>query len=152
VANVSRASFYTYFPSKRDVLLALGADSASAGSALIERVFATNRFSKDKVLLDFVHEYFALLDDHGSFAFAWTQAAQEDEEIRRAGMKGHLELCRQLGEALASLGGGRFDDPTAHGLVTYSMLERAWSYCQLYVGKVDPEVLQRDIARTLAGK
>src|SRR4030081_1073131 len=36
VANVSRASFYTYFPSKRDVLLAVGADSASAAGALIK--------------------------------------------------------------------------------------------------------------------
>jgi AcrR family transcriptional regulator len=150
LANVSRASFYTYFPSKRDVLLALGADSAAAGRAVIERLVPGNRGSKDKLVLGFVREYFALLDDQGSFAFAWTQAAQEDEEIRRAGMKGHLQLCRQLGETLGLVLGRPFDNPTVHGLATFSMLERAWSYGRLYAGTIDQDALQRDIARTLA--
>ncbi len=35
VAGISRASFYT-FPSKRDVLLALGVDSAHAGMHMID--------------------------------------------------------------------------------------------------------------------
>ena len=38
VASVSRASFYTYFPSKRDVLLALGKDSLVVGASLIDRL------------------------------------------------------------------------------------------------------------------
>jgi hypothetical protein len=100
--------------------------------------------------VDFVQGYFALLDEHGSFAFAWTQAAQEDEEIRISGMKGHLDLCRQLGLALGTLRGRPFEDPTAHGLVTVSVLERAWSYCQLYTEAIDPEAVKLDIAQTLA--
>jgi AcrR family transcriptional regulator len=150
VANVSRASFYTYFPSKRDVLLALGADSAGAARAVIERLVPGARGSKDKLVLGFVQEYFALLDAQGSFAFAWTQAAQEDEEIRRAGMKGHLELCRQMGESLGAVLGRPFADPTVHGLATFSMLERAWAYGRLYAGTIDQDALQRDIAGTLA--
>src|SRR5271169_3685010 len=43
VAGVSRASFYTYFPSKRDVLLALGADSASGATVLIDALAEVRR-------------------------------------------------------------------------------------------------------------
>jgi len=35
VAGVSRSSFYTYFPSKRDALMALGADSLGSAMALV---------------------------------------------------------------------------------------------------------------------
>ena len=35
VAGISRGSFYTYFPSKRDVLLASGANSLSAAKAVL---------------------------------------------------------------------------------------------------------------------
>jgi hypothetical protein len=97
-----------------------------------------------------VGEYFALLEEHGSFSLAWTQAAQEDEEIRRAGMKSHLELCRRLGLALAALGGKRPRDPMELGLATISMFERAWSYAQLYEGTLDTTTLQKTMARMLA--
>jgi AcrR family transcriptional regulator len=37
VAEMSRASIYTYFPSKRDIMLAAGARSASEGEQVIDR-------------------------------------------------------------------------------------------------------------------
>ena len=150
VASVSRASFYTYFPSKRDVLLALGKDSLVAGASLIDRLGRVTADGFEDGLLGFVGEYFAMLDAHGSFAFAWTQAAHEDEELRLAGMKGHLELCHQLGTVLGSLRGEPFENPAELGLVAVSMLERAWSYCQLYMETVEQDVVEREIARTLA--
>jgi TetR/AcrR family transcriptional regulator len=150
VANVSRASFYTYFPSKRDVLLALGKDSLEAAEAIIDGLGRIPDRTGEEALSTFVDEYFTMLEDHGSFAFAWTQAAHEDEELRLAGMKGHLEQCRHLGMALGSVRGQPYDDPTEHGLVAVSMLERAWAYCQLYVETVDPAVVKRDIGDVLA--
>jgi AcrR family transcriptional regulator len=149
LAGVSRASFYTYFPSKRDVLLTLGADSASAATVVIR---ALSDLPRDWTLADleaWVHQYFEFLDDQGSFVFAWTQAAHEDEEIRVAGMRRHLSLCRSMGQVLADLGDVPVDDPLELGLLVFSMIERSWAYCQLYEGTVDPEVVHRAIARMI---
>jgi AcrR family transcriptional regulator len=149
-AGVSRASFYTYFPSKRDVLLTLGADSLNAG---MEMARALSDIPADWTIDDlaqWVDRYFRLLDEHGSFAFAWTQAAHRDEEIREAGQRGHLELCRRLGRGLASLGQRKGGDYVETGLLMVSMLERGWSYAQLYAGTVERASLERAAARMLA--
>jgi AcrR family transcriptional regulator len=148
-AGLSRGSFYTYFPSKRDVLLTLAADSAHIALEIVDHVRQIGQPWTDADIEGFVREHFAMLDEHGSFVFAWTQAAQEDEEIRAAGMKGHLEICRRLGVALGTLRGTPFDDPTGHGLVIFSMVERAWSYCQLYADTIDLAVVQGEIAQQI---
>lgn len=149
-AGVSRASFYTYFPSKREVLLALGTDTANTAAGVIRELDGFPRRWKVEDLEEWVRRYFDLLDHHGSFAFAWTQAAHDDEEIRRAGMAGHLALCRQMGEALAKLGGRPTDDIVERGLLVFSMLERAWVYCDLYEGTVDAAVVHHTLAQMLA--
>jgi TetR/AcrR family transcriptional regulator len=148
-ASVSRASFYTYFPSKREVLLAVGARSAAEAQEAIERLAqqATTRAG----LMRWVDGYFAFLDVNGSFAFAWTQAAHEDEEIRTAGMKRHLELCKRMGSLLAESAGRQATNPVELGLVAFSALERAWSYCALYADTVDRTVVTAQIGQTLWG-
>jgi AcrR family transcriptional regulator len=150
VAGVSRGSFYTYFPSKRDALLALGADSIRASRRIVGQLRDLPDAWTDADLESFVERWFELLEEYGSFAFAWTQAAHEDNEIRVAGMKTHLQLCRELGLALAALRGQPFDDPTAQGVVIVSMLERGWAYCQLYTGKMDAADVRRTMAQVLA--
>jgi len=150
VAGVSRASFYTYFPSKRDALLALGADSLSTFMGVAK---ALSEFAPDWNIADlesWVARYFSLLDEHGSFAFAWTQAAHEDEDIRRAGQRGHLELCRRFGVALAALGGRPAEDPVEAGLLIVSMMERGWAYTRLYDDNLNMEALQRAAVHMLA--
>lgn len=147
VAGVSRASFYTYFPSKRDVLLALGADSASGAKVMIQALSELGADWTLDDLQDWVRRYYEFLDDQGSFVFAWTQAAHEDEEIRVAGMKGHLNVCRRMGQVLTDLGDVPVEDPVELGLVVFSMVERSWAYCQLYEGTIDAAVVHRRIAR-----
>jgi AcrR family transcriptional regulator len=149
VADVSRASFYTYFPSKREVLLAVGAHTSSESLEVIERLADAGE-SKTKIIA-WAGEYFDLLDVHGSFSFAWTQAAQEDEEIRRAGMKRHLSSCRKLGRILAATAGRTVDDPAALGLVAASMIERSWNYCHLYGASVDRDAVIEQTAMALWG-
>jgi AcrR family transcriptional regulator len=151
VAGVSRGSFYTYFPSKRDVLLVLGGNSLRAAAQLIK---ALQDFPPDWTAADleqWVAGFFELLDEHGSFSFAWTQAAHEDPEVRRAGMVGHLELCRNLGSALAALGSAPVDDPTELGLAVFSMIERAWAYAELYRGALPADSLVRALTRMIPG-
>ncbi|HMC38523.1 MAG TPA: TetR/AcrR family transcriptional regulator [Acidimicrobiales bacterium] len=149
VAGISRASFYTYFPSKRDALLALGAESEHAGATMVDFAAELHHPLDEGQLLDFVRRCFAVLDDEASFAFAWTQAAQLDEEIRIAGMKGHLRICARLGRTLSKLGGRVYSDPAAAGLAILSQLERAWFYCQLYDRPILKEAVQADIAGQL---
>jgi AcrR family transcriptional regulator len=149
-AGVSRGSFYTYFPSKRDVLLTLGASSLAAARQVVR---ALDEFPADWRLQDlegWVGDYYNVLEAHGSFSFAWTQAAHEDEEIRRAGMEGHLDVCLRLGRALAALGGRARPDAMELGLASFAMLERVWTYSQLYGAALDDSRLRRTLAHTLA--
>ncbi|MCU4183490.1 TetR/AcrR family transcriptional regulator [Acidiferrimicrobium sp. IK] len=149
VAGISRASFYTYFPSKRDVLLALGAESAHAAEVMVGYVRAIELPWSDAAIEDFVVKSFAVLDDHASFGIAWTQAAYEDEVIHKAGMKRHLRDCAKMGKAMGDLRGRPFADPAAHGLVIFSALERAWTYRQLYAGTISDGALERQIAEVI---
>jgi AcrR family transcriptional regulator len=147
VAGVSRASVYTYFPSKREVLLAVGAHAASSASEIISTL--ADREPCAEAMNEFVNEYFQLLDVHGSFSFAWTQAAQGDEEIRIAGMKRHLGICKAFGNQLGGLCDRPVEDPAALGLVAASLLERTWSYLQLYASQVDRAAVIGEAARSL---
>jgi len=148
-AGVSRASFYTYFPSKRDVLLALGAESAHAAEAMVDFVSEIPLQWTTADIEVFVHKSFTVLDDHASFGFAWTQAAHEDEEIRVAGMRRHLQVCRRMGQALGVLRGVPFADNAAQGILVFSMLERAWSFCKLYEARLPASTMEQAIAATI---
>ena len=147
LAEVSRASVYTYFPSKRDIMLAAGAQSSTESEALIDRV--PEMIVSEEGTIAWVAEYFTFLKVQGSFAFAWTQAAHDDEEIRTAGMKRHLSTCARLGNALASVRDADVPDPTALGLIAMSMMERSWNYGALYGSGMDAERLHRNIGKVL---
>ena len=149
IAGVSRASFYTYFPSKREVLLSVGALSARLAET---RVLQLRHVDPSLASLEeWVAGQFEFLDVHGSFALAWTQAAQEDDEIRRAGMLTHLQLCRRFGEELAAVVGEEDPDPATLGLVAFSVMERAWDYSSLYRDHVDRAVVVAEVARSVWG-
>jgi AcrR family transcriptional regulator len=148
LAGVSRASFYTYYPSKRDVLLALGADSASKLAASVESLGSMDRPGAAQID-EWMKGHFARLDEDGSFAFAWTQAAHEDEEIRLAGMKRHLEVCRRFGVVMGDLRGEQFEHPAEQGLTVFAMVERCWNYCRLYADTIDEESVRAGAAGVL---
>ena len=147
IADVSRASFYTYFASKREVLLAVGAHSATESTRVIETL--TEHTASPEGMLAFVTNYFAFLDVHGSFSLAWTQAAQEDEEIRIAGMKRHLSICNLFGKLLAKSVGRTASDPKLLGIAAASLLERGWNYANLYADTVDHDSMIQQLARSL---
>ncbi|MCU4186353.1 TetR/AcrR family transcriptional regulator [Acidiferrimicrobium sp. IK] len=148
-AGVARASFYTYFPSKRAALLALGAESLASAMIIVGRLGDLGPDGDVAAIAGWVSAYFGHLEEHGSFAFAWTQAAQQDSAIRRAGQRGHLEMCRRLGVALARLHGAAAEAPVESGLLVVGMLERVWAYSQLYGRDIDQPAVERIAVRLL---
>jgi AcrR family transcriptional regulator len=149
-AGISRASFYTYFPTKRDALLALGADATNGAERLIEQLGALGSEPTIGDIRTWVDHYFVFLDDYGSFVLAWQQAAYEDDELRAAGTKHHLVTCRRMGDQLDALRGRRLGDATSQGLLVFSMLERAWSQCRLYEGALDGAKVRENAALVIA--
>jgi AcrR family transcriptional regulator len=126
-AGTSRASFYTYFPSKRDALLALGQNAYLSAEELVRRLGTLDADWSIDDLEKWVGEYFDFLDEHGSFVLAWTHAAAEDEALRTAGLKNQLRTCRHLGLALDALRGHQVGDPTQQGMFVFGMMDRVWS-------------------------
>jgi len=149
VADVSRASFYTYFPSKREVLLAVGATAAAEAQALIDS-FAEHAGSRAG-LREWCRQFMEQLDVNGPFAMAWPVAAMEDEDIRLAGMKRHTVLCRNLGKAVMASTGKTVDDPATIGLIVHSMFERVWRYGELYREAVDRDAVIKQLANAIWG-
>jgi AcrR family transcriptional regulator len=149
-AGVSRASFYTYFPTKRDAPLALGSDATTCAAALVDELARIECPVADASLEAWVASYLAFLDEYGGFALAWGHAAHEDDELRVAGTHGHLRLCHRLGAALESLRGAPLGDATTHGLLLFSMLERGGAQARLDDGSVEMAKLRRSAASVLA--
>lgn len=145
-AGISRGSFYTYFPTKRDVLLTLGMGTAENCEAMIAE-FATAH--PRRTLADMrpvVDTYFEFFERHGAVAIAFTQASTVDEEIRVAGMHRNLHTVSQLGRYLA---GDDADRPAMIGLAAHSMLERSWRFAGLYHDRVGVDELRDELARAL---
>lgn len=147
LADVSRASVYTYFPSKREILFAVGARGAEESVAVIATL--PDRPRTRAGMAAFVTDYFGFLDQHGSFSFAWSEAAQADEEIRVAGMRRHLAICRTFGEILAASGRRTSDGPEMLGMMAWSLLERGWHYVRLYDGTIDRDQAVDAVAASL---
>jgi AcrR family transcriptional regulator len=149
-ADISRASFYTYFPTKRDVLLALGADSAAIAEAYVQRFLDQDGVLAREDMRRFVDGLFDLLDVHGAFATSWTQAALEDSRIREAGMHRHLRMCELFGQLVSTPDGDVNDQQ--RGLVAYAMLERSWAFAHLYGTDLDREAFKDEIADWLCSR
>lgn len=146
-AGISRASFYTYFPTKRDVLLALGADSATVAEEFVQTFLdQTEPLALDD-MRRFVDGYCDLLAVHGAFATNWTQAALEDDEIRAAGMRRHFRMCRQFGKLVSPL--GEDGDLVNRGLAAYAMIERGWAFAHLYGEDIDFDAFRQELATML---
>jgi AcrR family transcriptional regulator len=130
-AGVSRASFYTYFPSKRDLLYALGTDTYQALSATLEEMYKLEETWTPDDIYEVIRIYLRFLEQHGAFMLVWGQAAYDDEALEKAGMRTRLINARRFGQFIQGLSGEEIDpddDPARFGLAILVMVDRYWSY------------------------
>lgn len=125
-AGMSRASFYTYFPSKREILLLAGVRSNRARMVAISTIAdIPDRWALDD-LKAWARAYLAFLDEYGGFQVVWSQAAWFDDELRSLGVSGSMKTAKIIGTHMRRLGAGHEVDLRVQGLAVLSMLDRFW--------------------------
>ena len=129
-AGLSRSSFYTYFPTKRDVLLLLGNETYRAMDEMVDKMMVVAEAGGDGAVAQIVTMYLQLLDEHGGFVEVWGQAGFGDEELRRAGMRAKLAAARRLVVIFKKLGWvpEEEQDPALVCLAFEAMWDRFWYY------------------------
>jgi len=128
-AGVSRGSFYTYYPTKRDLLVRIGNETYAAMDGLIAAMDAVADAGGPDAVERIVTLYLQMLEENGAFLTVWGQAGFRDEELRRAGMRAKIRTSRRIAAVLEKLGAM----PTGQepGLVTLAfevMIDRYWYY------------------------
>jgi len=148
-SGIRRASFYTYFTSKEDVLLAIGHNAEDAGIAAARKLHKLNPKSSIDDVAGWVEDYLAFWDEHGPFVNAAFQAAYVHPELRDWSVNAEMSGARLLGKALVKLRGGTTPDgvdPTIQGLALQSMIERFWYHWRVSGAKVRQNAISRSIA------
>ncbi|MDQ1430284.1 MAG: hypothetical protein QOF40_886 [Actinomycetota bacterium] len=130
-AGVSRASFYTYFPSKRDLLYSLGTDTYAALDTTLDEMRALEVDWSPDDAYEIIRIYLRFLEQHGAFMLVWSQATYGDEALAKAGVRTRLANARRFGQMLQRIAGEApeaDDDPARFGLAILVMVDRYWSY------------------------
>ena len=151
-SGIRRASFYTYFTSKQDVLMEIGHDAEEAGAVAAEGL---RRLSDDASIEDvarWVDEFLAFWDVHGSFRYAAFQAAYANPELRAWSVNQEMIGAEILGKALVKLRGGRRVagvDPLVQGLAVQSMIERFWYHWRVSGAPIKESAIAYSIAQII---
>ncbi|MGD9792040.1 MAG: TetR/AcrR family transcriptional regulator [Acidimicrobiia bacterium] len=136
-AGVSRGTFYLYFPSKHDVLLAIGVNCVEGG----QRLARNARAIPDDWVEDDLRTWLVGLLDHldrfGAFGMLWRQ--QVPEALREQGIKGEHSTATSLGRELTRLRGTAIGEPLHIGLAYQMMTEGLW-----HQHRRAPHLLDRD--------
>ena len=151
-AGIRRASFYTYFTSKQDVLLAIGHDAEEAGIIAAEGLRRLSSHSSIDDIARWVDEYFEFWDVHGAFVYAAYQAAYAEPELRDWSLNSEMTRAQILGQALVKLRGGKRltgVDPLVQGLALQSMMERFWYHWRVAGAPVKQSAISRSIAQII---
>jgi AcrR family transcriptional regulator len=152
-AGLSRSSFYVYFPSKRDVLLALGVNSVEAGAKNREALRAVTSASDTAGLRAFVEVMMDFLDQYGAFGRVWRQATASDPELpdlREQGLRATLRTAREFGRQLDRLRGRPGGDVGVQGLALWAMIEGLWFHVESHPTSYGREVCINGLVESMS--
>jgi AcrR family transcriptional regulator len=125
-AGFSRATFYVYYPSKRDVLLSIGHESVGKFYRLVEDLNDLPVPWSDADLEEWVTHYLEFLEHHGAFLRTWNEATGDDRELIADSHRQVHRSARRLGLALERLRGHPRGDATLQGIALISTLDGVW--------------------------
>jgi len=148
-AATSRATFYTYFPSKRDVFLAAGRESAAEAERIVRTLPDIRADSIDADLGDWVTRWLGFLAVHGAFTLLWGQASYDDEEMRVSGVRTQIRMAKIFAETLVRLGHPEPVHADSDALAIMGMMERLWYYHYVAQGVLDPDEMRETIVRII---
>lgn len=149
-AGVSRASFYTYFSSRREIMIIAGHDARHESLELVEQV---RHFSKEELVKEFevwISRYFTFLSHHGGYLLTWQQAALQDTELRVLGMRGSKRATDILAESFKLLGSNLSDaDLNIRSLAIRAMLDRFWYHWRITKTPIKQKAVLENFARMI---
>ena len=141
-AGVSKASFYTYFPSKRDAFLAIGQDAYRSIMEVIDAAEEMPIPASRAAIERWVQTHWTFMEDFGAFILVAPTTGPADEELRALSQAVQLRAARHLGRSL----GARQLRPQVGdvelGLALLAMLERAWYFARVLDLPIDLAALQ----------
>ena len=140
-AGVSKASFYTYFPTKRDAFVSIGRDAYRSIMEVIDAFEALEAPIGRGAIEAWVARYWAFMEDFGAFILVAPTAGPSDEELRRAGRATQLRAARKLGRSLRACQRHPSGDDAALGLSVLAMLERACFFARVAALELDEAAL-----------
>ncbi|WP_428338907.1 TetR/AcrR family transcriptional regulator [Mycobacterium sp.] len=153
-AGVSRASFWTYFASKQDVLRSLGENIEPEGLEVARQFEELPVGASLDEVTEWVRKHLAFLDTYGAFIHTAYQAAESDPELRQWVLDTELVGAKALGDGLSHVRaepGQRGIDPVVQGLAVLSMFERFWYQWRVAGLELDEDAVARSLAQLVWG-
>jgi AcrR family transcriptional regulator len=127
-AQISRSLFYVYFPSKRDVFLAIGVGSIMAGKGIVDALGEVSPLHTEAEMAGWIDAYLDYLEHFGAFIRSWDDAMATDSELQRQSYLNVQRFCRRLGLQLERLRGYALGDATVQGLALRALIEGVWYF------------------------
>jgi AcrR family transcriptional regulator len=149
-AGVSRASVYTYFSSKSEILREMGSSGVATSFSVLAALGDLPRQWKTSDIAAWVERYFDYLEDHGGYMLVWLQAARSDDELRELGMRGSMRAARLATDAMRKLGAPSDGDPHVQGLALMALLDRFWYHWRITKAPLKEGDVIRGLARMVA--
>jgi AcrR family transcriptional regulator len=143
-AELSRATFYVYYPSKRDVFLELGIASTEAGLKVLAALEAVPDEWEAEHLTTWVDAFLGFFETYGGLAAAWRQV-KDDKELRDLGLREERRFTRRLGRELGRLRGRTLQDAALEGAAVFAMVEGVWRHSNV----TDPSYERSEVVATL---
>jgi AcrR family transcriptional regulator len=126
-AGVSRASFYTYFSSKREIMIVAGHDCRHASWQLFQELGTLDPENLVADMRSWISSYFKFLEKNGGYLLMWQQAALQDPDLRQPGMKGSQKGAKIMASSLRALGIDKpEDDLVLRSMAVLALLDRFW--------------------------